>query len=78
MSQSLICVSIIGGVFTNTTMCDVPNVYAMHNMDLGKQNPDSAPWYQFRPNLTTYKVPPEIVSAIGGSYVSPSQTPHQS
>ncbi|PKY06127.1 hypothetical protein P168DRAFT_317623 [Aspergillus campestris IBT 28561] len=58
---------IIGGVFTNTTMCDVPNVYAMHNMDLGKQNPDSSPWYQFRPNLTTYKVPPEIVSAIGGS-----------
>lgn len=58
---------IMGGVFTNSTSCDVPNVYGIHNMDLGKQNPDDTPWYQFRSNLTTYKVPDEIISVVGGS-----------
>lgn len=64
----------MGGAFTNSTDCDVPGVYGIHNMDLGKQNPDNTPWYQFRPNITSYQVPPEIISVVGGSYVIP--TPH--
>lgn len=59
----------MGGSFTNTTSCDVPTIYGMHNMDLGKQNPVNQNWAKFNPNLTSYKLPTEIISVIGGSYV---------
>lgn len=60
----------MGGSFTNSTDCDVAPIYGMHNMDLGKQNAVKQSWVKFNLNLTSYKVPSEIISVIGGSYVS--------
>ena len=60
----------MGGTQPNSTDCDVPPIYGMHNMYLGKQNPEDAMWAMFRSNLTSYEVPSEIISVIGGSYVS--------
>lgn len=57
---------VMGGTFPNSTACDVTANYGMHNMDFGKQNPSNSKWALFRPNITTYKVPSEIVAAIGG------------
>ncbi|KAF7586996.1 hypothetical protein BBP40_007888 [Aspergillus hancockii] len=59
--------SVMGGTYPNSTDCDVPKIFAMHNMYLGKQNPEGAKWAKFRPNLTEYKVPSEVISVIGGS-----------
>ena len=42
-------------------------MYGQHNLDLGKANPSQAKWATFNPSLTTYQVPAEITSAIGGS-----------
>ncbi|PLB51632.1 hypothetical protein P170DRAFT_422622 [Aspergillus steynii IBT 23096] len=58
---------VMGGSFTNSTSCDVAPIYGMHNMDLGKQNAVKQNWAKFNPNLTSYKVPSEIISVIGGS-----------
>ncbi|KAH8429033.1 uncharacterized protein LDX57_006704 [Aspergillus melleus] len=58
---------VMGGTFTNSTSCDVPPIYGMHNMDLGKQNSLKQNWASFNPNLTTYKVPSEVTDVIGGS-----------
>ncbi|KAE8354609.1 hypothetical protein BDV28DRAFT_156106 [Aspergillus coremiiformis] len=58
---------VMGGTYPNSTDCDVPKVIGMHNMYLGKQNPQNAIWARFRPNITTYQVPTEIISVIGGS-----------
>jgi hypothetical protein len=73
---------IIGGIFPNSTMCDAPrrchvpychpvtdrdaDVWATHNLDLGKNNVNSSEWILFNPNLTSYIVPPEIISVVGG------------
>lgn len=59
---------IMGGTFPLTTSCDSPNSYGMHNLDLGKQGVEPE-WAVFQPNITTYEVPAEIVSAVGGGYV---------
>ncbi|OCL01372.1 hypothetical protein AOQ84DRAFT_403499 [Glonium stellatum] len=58
---------IMGGTFPNeTSHCDMPNVYGQHGLDLGKANPSQEKWETFRPNITTYQVPPEILQTIGG------------
>ncbi len=57
---------IIGGTFPLSDTCDAPEVWGTHSLDLGKQNPDNATWYNYRPNITSYVVPDEIVSTIGG------------
>ncbi|PWY73122.1 hypothetical protein BO94DRAFT_627641 [Aspergillus sclerotioniger CBS 115572] len=57
---------VMGGTFPNSTACDVPQNYGMHNMDLGKQNSEQKKWIRFRPNVTTYVVPSEVISVVGG------------
>lgn len=57
---------VIGGTFPLTQACDAPEVWGTHSLDLGKQNPGNATWYNYRPNLTSYVVPEEIISAVGG------------
>jgi hypothetical protein len=49
--------------------CSSPNVYGTHNLVLGENGPKNAMWDTFTPNLTTYEVPKEIVSKVGGRYV---------
>src|SRR5271168_3052197 len=56
---------VIGGTFPLTDACDVPSIYGMHSLDLGKQNPDKAMWAKYRNNLTSYVVPDEIFLKIG-------------
>ncbi|KAF2651405.1 hypothetical protein K491DRAFT_665552 [Lophiostoma macrostomum CBS 122681] len=58
---------IMGGQFTQKTACDAPAMYGQHGLDLGKSNPSQAKWATFNPSLTTYQVPAEITSTIGGS-----------
>lgn len=58
---------IIGGTFPASDACDAPDVWGTHNLDLGKNNPERAKWNLFNPNLTTYSVPSEIISVVGGS-----------
>jgi hypothetical protein len=58
---------IIGGTFPLVDDCDAPNVWGTHNLDLGKQNVNNAMWNVYQPNLTSYVVPTEIISRIGGS-----------
>ncbi|KAH6986295.1 hypothetical protein BKA56DRAFT_545972 [Ilyonectria sp. MPI-CAGE-AT-0026] len=36
------------------------------NMDLGEQNSDNDIWWEFQSNLTTYAVPTDILTAVGG------------
>ncbi|KAK4956141.1 hypothetical protein LTR66_013363 [Elasticomyces elasticus] len=57
---------IMGGTFPNSSQCDVPAVYGMHNLNLGKQDVEGGRWYRFLPNLTSYEVPSEITAVIGG------------
>ena len=57
---------IIGGTFPLTDACDSPEVWGTHSLDLGKQNPGNAMWYDYRPNITSYVVPEEIISKVGG------------
>lgn len=57
----------MGGTFPNSSQCDDASHFGFHNLDLGKQNPQGAMWYLFRSNITTYQVPTEIISVVGGS-----------
>ena len=57
----------MGGTFPNSTGCDDPTHFGFHSLDLGKQNPQNAMWYIFRSNITTYQVPSEIISVVGGA-----------
>ncbi|KAI9851624.1 MAG: hypothetical protein M1838_003218 [Thelocarpon superellum] len=58
---------IIGGTFENSTACDAPDVWGTHNLNLGKNDPTTSQWAFFEPNVTSYKVPMEIISAVGGT-----------
>ncbi|KAF2635076.1 hypothetical protein P280DRAFT_511495 [Massarina eburnea CBS 473.64] len=59
---------VMGGSFPNHTMdCDVPTIYGQHGLDLGKANSEGAKWARFDPTLTTYKVPSEITTVVGGA-----------
>ncbi|ORY17168.1 hypothetical protein BCR34DRAFT_62488 [Clohesyomyces aquaticus] len=58
---------VMGGTFPNDTIhCDVPIVQGQHNLNLGKQDPDGAKWYQYLANVTEYQVPDEIIGKVGG------------
>ncbi|KAG7118051.1 Kelch repeat-containing protein like [Verticillium longisporum] len=58
---------IIGGSFPTTQDCDTPGQWGTHNADLGRQNNNSSPWELFAPNKTSYAVPTDIISVIGGA-----------
>ncbi|EXL65233.1 hypothetical protein FOPG_18533 [Fusarium oxysporum f. sp. conglutinans race 2 54008] len=55
---------IIGGSYSNTSECDVPSVQGTHNMNLGKQNRGNDIWAEYQPELTTYIVPTDILTAV--------------
>jgi hypothetical protein len=56
-----------GGTFPNSTICDVPTVFGMHNMDMGKNNKDAAKWALFNNTKTGYNVPSEVLAVVGGT-----------
>ncbi len=56
---------IIGGTFPLSEACDSPATWGTHNLDLGKQT--GVMWNDYQLNITSYVVPPEIISVIGGS-----------
>lgn len=58
---------IIGGTFPLSDACDSQSSWGTHNLDMGKQNPGNAMWYDYQPNITSYVVPEEIISVVGGS-----------
>ncbi|PTD01214.1 hypothetical protein FCULG_00012689 [Fusarium culmorum] len=68
---------VIGGTYSNTTECDVPIIHGAHNMDLGRQNEEKAIWAAYQPNLTTYVLPVDIRTAIGGSLLVPQRRQFQ-
>ncbi|KAF2188975.1 hypothetical protein K469DRAFT_684242 [Zopfia rhizophila CBS 207.26] len=57
---------VMGGTFPNSSDCDAAIVYGQHNLNLGKENPESKKWYQYLENVTDYRVPDEIAAKIGG------------
>ncbi|KAI5779290.1 hypothetical protein EDC01DRAFT_311134 [Geopyxis carbonaria] len=59
---------VIGGQFPadpDVNACDVANDVGVHNIVLSK-DPDGEFWGLYNPNLTSYRVPSEITSIIGG------------
>lgn len=58
---------VIGGTFPLSDECDAAPQWGAHNLVLGQQSdPDANPWQLYSPNLTTYAVPDEIISVVGG------------
>ncbi|KAF4970117.1 hypothetical protein FSARC_2786 [Fusarium sarcochroum] len=55
-----------GGFFPLTDDCDVADQWGLHDMSLGRQNKDKAPWQLYDPDLTKYAVPTDIISVVGG------------
>lgn len=62
---------VMGGTFPHSFGCDVPNVAAQHNLNLGQNNPSNSLWNQFVLDFPPYIVPPAITELIGGTLVSP-------
>lgn len=60
---------VMGGFFPNSSACDVPTIYGMHNLNLGQEDVADAEWYQFEANVTSYQVPSAITAAVGGGQV---------
>ncbi|KAF2461305.1 hypothetical protein BDY21DRAFT_83089 [Lineolata rhizophorae] len=58
---------IIGGYFAQHDECDSPTIWGTHNLNLGANGPQNAPWDLYYPNITEYFVPQEILDEIGGS-----------
>lgn len=59
---------VIGGrAMNDTSSCDADVVMGQHNMVLGKDNPEKAIWARFQPDLSTYTLPTDIVTVVGGS-----------
>lgn len=56
---------IIGGTFPLTENCDSPPTWGTHNLDLGKQS--GKMWNDYQINITSYVVPSEVISVVGGS-----------
>ncbi|KAL2073942.1 hypothetical protein VTL71DRAFT_11268 [Oculimacula yallundae] len=56
---------IIGGTFPLNDDCDSQTVWGTHVLDLGKQS--GKMWNDYSLNITSYVVPPEIISVVGGS-----------
>lgn len=58
---------VIGGTFPLSDDCDAAPQRGTHNLVLGQQaDPDANPWQLYSPDLTTYAVPDEIISVVGG------------
>lgn len=58
---------VIGGTFPLSDECDAAPQWGAHNLVLGQQSdPDANHWQLYSPNLTTYAVPDEIISVVGG------------
>ncbi|KAK2604285.1 hypothetical protein N8I77_007228 [Diaporthe amygdali] len=58
---------VIGGTFPLSDDCDVAPQWGVHNLVLGQQaDPNANPWQLHSTNLTTYAVPDEIISVVGG------------
>ena len=56
---------IIGGTFPLNDECDSPVTWGTHNLDLGKVS--GKMWNDYSLNITSYVVPPEVISVVGGS-----------
>ncbi|KAH6662118.1 hypothetical protein B0J14DRAFT_571231 [Halenospora varia] len=57
---------IVGGQWPmDSETCDSGEIWAVHNADIGKVS--TRPWEVYKTNITTYSVPPEVISAVGGS-----------
>ncbi|RPB04162.1 hypothetical protein L873DRAFT_1451833 [Choiromyces venosus 120613-1] len=62
---------VLGGTFPyDQSVCDAPTAWGAHNMDLGQANPESAEWYGYKKNLSTYSVPQKIINIVGGRQVT--------
>lgn len=58
---------VIGGTFPISDDCDAAPQRGTHNLVLGQQaDPGANPWQLYSPGLTTYAVPDEIISVVGG------------
>lgn len=66
VAPSLSQMLIIGGTFPLSDMCDTPDQWGVHNLDLGRQNPDGAVWMLYDPKKGGYVVPRDISGEIGG------------
>ncbi|KAM0436811.1 hypothetical protein ACHAPT_002523 [Fusarium lateritium] len=56
-----------GGFFPLNDKCDVPTQWGLHNMDLGRQNKNKAPWELYDPDKTKYVVPTDVIKVVGGN-----------
>ncbi|KAK3313668.1 hypothetical protein B0H66DRAFT_357773 [Apodospora peruviana] len=67
---------VIGGTYSNDTTysCDADSVWGQHNMNLGEQNDDKAIWALYQPSLTSYVVPTDILTAVGGAETGGAKT----
>ncbi|CAG8955611.1 hypothetical protein HYFRA_00009565 [Hymenoscyphus fraxineus] len=63
---------VIGGTFPITDSCDSPQTWGVHNADLGKVSGKA--WNTYDPNITSYRVPPEVINVIGGSQLGGAKT----
>jgi hypothetical protein len=62
---------IMGGYFTNTSSCDVPEEAGQHGLLLGQETSEVARpklqwWWQLWAEYNRYRVPDTIVSLVGG------------
>lgn len=56
---------VIGGTFPLDDQCDSATTWGVHNLDMGKLS--GKQWNIYQTNITTYYVPPDIYSVVGGS-----------
>lgn len=56
---------VVGGTFSLSNKCDSPTTWGTHNVDLGKVS--GRQWNDYKANLTSYVVPPEVIAVVGGS-----------
>jgi hypothetical protein len=61
---------VVGGWFPSYNKCDAEAAQGQHNAVLGYNGKEKKLWDQYDPKLSTYAVPPPVISAIGGGYVS--------
>lgn len=66
VAPSLSQMIIIGGTFPLSDMCDTPDQWGVHSLDMGRQNKDKAVWFLYDPEKGGYVVPKDISGEIGG------------
>ncbi|KAH7187040.1 hypothetical protein DER44DRAFT_681191 [Fusarium oxysporum] len=57
---------VLGGKNTSESNICLDFTYPGNNIDLGEQNSESEIWWNYQPNLTTYALPTDILTAVGG------------